>query len=128
MPEAQIKETYEYDEKELVGLSLDPRAVLPLLWAIFLDILGVINFFLSFLAIGIVTSFIVDALAILTLGWWGWKRSGQVARTKGSTKALNKFLKRFVSASAVELIPFLGDIVTSWTLYVFMELRDADKK
>jgi len=87
-----------------------------LIWAIFLDILGIITAILIFLfGVGLLFSTVLDFIGVGTVGWWAWIKIGSLPPTKKSLK--NKYLKKFGWSFLWELIPFVGALFW-WTRYV----------
>lgn len=82
---------------------------LMLLIAGFLDFAGLLLFILSFLGIGLPFSFILDIVGAATIGVW--------FLNKKKWGFMSKVIK-YGTAQLVELLPFLGDIVPSWTILV----------
>ena len=93
-----------------------------LILAVILDILGVVCFFFSFVVVGIPLSYILDAVGIVVIGLWSFFRGGKMP----ITKRFLRLLKRPTLAFIGELIPFFGDIVFCWTIFVIYEMVTSD--
>jgi hypothetical protein len=100
------------------GLT-SPEGILMLCIAIMLDCAGFIIFLLgTWFAID--DYGILDILGMVIIGGWMLMRSG----SSGAKTAVKKGLKRFIEASAVELVPFLGGASPSWVWLVYKTLKD----
>ena len=111
--------------KEREGLKiLTPlgalEAVIFLSLAIILDLIGLVFFVLSFFIVGIPASWILDVIGFAIFAPWSFFRSGKIP----VTKKLLRLSKRVLPAFGLELIPFVGDVVFSWTVYVLFELAN----
>jgi len=99
--------------------AFDPEGMFILAWAIILDLMGIITGILILVfGIGLLLSYVVDIIGILTIGVWSFFKTGELP----ITKRLMRFLKRPGLAAFGELLPIVG-ILPIWTLYVFTELR-----
>ncbi len=87
-----------------------------LVWAIFLDFLGFVLFIFDFEIIGILLSFFLDFLGIVTLGIWAWLKGRSITETP--TRFLQKISTKFGLTAVSEILPFWGDIFPSWTIFV----------
>ena len=87
-----------------------------LVWAIFLDFIGILLFIFDFAILGIILSFLVDFLGILTIGAWAWFKGRELKEVP--TRFFKKISSKFGLATASELIPFWGDIFPTWTIFV----------
>ena len=95
------------------GVSiLSPEGIVVLIWAFFLDILGVV---LNILPGGGVISALLGGI---TIGPWVWFRGG--GNLSGKAK-MKKFLKRGGTAAVLEMVS-LG-IVPGWTILVILTLK-----
>ena len=141
-----------------------PEGLIMLIIAVFLDLIGIVFFILSFFGVGIPLSFLLDILGMIIIGFWATTRTlfrGVIEKAVGDVteKVLNvgeglegikkiqggstpgsgvskKVAKtgvkfslsaiKFIIALIIELIPFLGDIVPSWTIFVIFELIQGE--
>ncbi len=95
-----------------------------LIIALILDILGVVCFFLSLVVVGIPLSYILDAVGIVVIGLWLiFFRSGKLP----ITKRIIRLFKRAGIPLLGEIIPFFGDVVFCWTIYVLYEMISQDE-
>jgi hypothetical protein len=89
-----------------------------LIIAITLDVLGLIAGLLTVIGAGISFSFIPDILGLLTIGAWSFLKSGKIKLTKN----LVRLLVKLGVTEVIEIIPLVGDISPSWTLFVISEI------
>ena len=95
-----------------------------LIIALILDVLGIVTFFLSLFVVGIPLSYILDAVGIVVIGFWLiFFRSGKLP----ITKRIIRLFKRAGLPILGELIPFFGDVVFCWTIYVLYEIISQDE-
>lgn len=87
--------------------------------AVILDLAGLVCFILSFFwGIGVVASQVLDLIGLIIFAPWSFLRSGKIP----VTRKLLRIAKRVIPGFIGESIPFFGDIVFCWTVYVFFEL------
>jgi hypothetical protein len=98
------------------GNLTGPEGILMLCVAGILDMIGFILFLLSWL--GIDDYGILDVLGMIIIGGWMFIRGGGLNKN-----IIKRGIKRFILASAVEIVPFLGGIAPSWTILVWKELK-----
>jgi len=151
-------------KKAVMAAITVPEGLIMLMIAVFLDLIGIIFFILSFFGVGVPLSFLLDILGMVTIGFWATTRSlfrGVIEKAVGNVteKVLNvggglkgaknsqessapglnaskKVAKtgvklglsaiRFIITLIVELVPFLGDISPSWTIFVIFELVQGE--
>jgi len=101
------------------GNLTSPEGILMLSVAVLLDAVGLI-IALAGTWFGIDDYGILDILGMLTIGGWMLLRGG----AGGAKEAAKKGLKRFLIASAVEVVPFLGGVAPSWTILVWKTLKN----
>jgi len=97
--------------------------VLMIIIAPILDLIGFILFILSFFGIGLFLSVILDVVGTITMGTLLFLFNKS---TSGTEKAFKSILKkigpRLGITASLEAIPFLGDILPSWTILVIIEI------
>lgn len=100
------------------GNLTSPEGILMLSVAGLLDALG----FMIFLVgtwFGIDDYGILDIFGMVVIGGWMLIGGGG----SGVKEATKKGLKRFGTATIIELVPFLGGIAPSWTILVYKTLK-----
>lgn len=100
---------------------LDITKIIMLLIAICLDFAGLILFVLSLVGIGLPFSFLLDLIGNLTIGLWLILKKGNPGPA-GATKGFAKIAQKLGISTAVELVPFVGDLAPSWFLLVASEI------
>ena len=109
---------------------ISPEGCMILFIAVILDLIGLFLFVLSFFIAGIPLSWLLDIAGMVIIGGWLLVRTGRIKKRGGKNNAeiikkiTKKTGKRFGIAFLIELVPFLGDISPSWTVLVFLELRN----
>lgn len=93
-----------------------PEGIVMLFCALCLDMIGWI-----LLMFGLDDFGVTDFLGILLVGGWSFLRLGTF-NFGGKTK---KTGKRFFLATIVELVPWLGSLSPSWTIFVASELKNS---
>jgi hypothetical protein len=115
------EETTERTEESVldfssIGAVISPEGVIMLPIAVIIDVL---DFLIGSL-------FILDIVAILTIGVWIYFHSQQLAVTKGAAARLSKWARRLRWLRPVmiilEFIPIVG-MLPLWTLLVYFELK-----
>lgn len=104
--------------KENMPSIFSPEGYLIMVWAIFLDLIGIVIFILEFVGVGIPLSWLFDVMGILTIGIWSWSKTGNMQVTKRTAR----FFKKPGLAFFGEVIPFVG-VLPFWSLYVFIDLK-----
>jgi len=97
------------------GLT-SPEGILMLIIAGAIDITGIV---LTCFAID--DCGILDITGMLMVGGWMYLRAG----ASGGMTAAKKGLKKFITASAVEIIPYVGGVSPSWTWLVYSTLKSG---
>lgn len=100
----------------LAGISgslTGPEAIAMLFCAGAIDLLGYILLFAGLDDFGI-----LDIIGMIFIGLWMFTRTGK-------KNLLSAKFKRFGFASAVEMIPYIGSLSPSWTIAVFLELKNG---
>ncbi|GAI16802.1 unnamed protein product, partial [marine sediment metagenome] len=115
--------------EEQVASFTSPEALVMLSTAIILDLIGLFVFILDFFfGIGLLFSFVPDAIGLIFIGGWMFSRTGRVTVTRKAQKTIRKtgkkLFKRLGLAFLGELIPFFGDVAFCWTLAVYFELKN----
>ena len=104
--------------EENSGNITSPEGILMLIVAGIIDGIGFIIFILgAWFAID--DYGILDILGMIIIGGWMYLKSSS------NSSAVKKGLKRFITSSVVELIPFLGGASPSWTWLVYKTLKDG---
>lgn len=118
MEDADVQVEKSPNGRENMPDIISPQGYIVLVWAVLLDLIGVLIFILEFFGIGIPISWIFDVIGILTIGIWSWRKTGDLL----VTKRVARFLKRPGLAFLGEVIPFIG-VLPFWSLYVFIDLK-----
>jgi hypothetical protein len=97
--------------------------VIPMLIvAMILDVAGIILFVLSLVGVGIPFSFILDIIGAVVIGGFLYLLNRSTAGIgKGLYPVLRRLMPRLGLSFLVESIPFVGDIMPSWTILVAIE-------
>jgi len=112
----------EVDPRKNMPSRCSPEGFLWLLWAFILDLMGVFSALLiAVLGIGLILSFVVDALGMGTIGFYMYRKTKHMP----TSKRVRRLAKRFGFTSAIELMPILGDVVFSWTVYLYIEFKEC---
>lgn len=117
------QETPEEEPEESAGSGggfLSPVAFVMLAMAGMIDIIGFLLLFLGLDDFGI-----LDFLGLLLIGPLMFIHSGTITGTKGAQNIKNKILKRLGLCFLVEAIPIVGALSPSWTITVFMNLKNS---
>lgn len=101
------------------GNLTSPEGILMLCIAALLDAIGMV-IALAGTWFGIDDYGVLDILGMLIIGGWMLVRGG----SSGAKEAAKKGLKRFITASAVEVVPFLGGVAPSWIILVYRTLKN----
>lgn len=134
----------EEETKETTSF-FSPEAVVMFSIAIILDIIGLVCFILIFVGIGVPLSFLPDIIGMIIIGGWTLFRSQSVKpQPKMAGKKAAQAKKRAIEIEKrlaksgkwvkrlrwlrplliiCEFIPVIGDIMFSWTLLVYFELK-----
>jgi len=91
-----------------------PEAILMFLFAGLLDGIGYL-----LLIIGLDDFWITDIIGAIIIGLWMLSRGSSPLKLKKSSR-----LKRWGISTLVEAVPYLGDIMPSWILVVYFELKN----
>lgn len=103
--------------KETTGLT-SPEGIMMMLIAIALDAPSII-----LLVFGLDDFFILDIVAVITIGLWFFLRSFSVEATDEMTKLGRRIRTlRFFLSLFGELIPYIGALPL-WTLFTYLELK-----
>jgi hypothetical protein len=97
--------------------------IIPMLMtAIVLDVAGFILFVLSWFGMGLLFSSILDIIGAVVIGGFLYLLNRSKAGVeKGLYPVLRLILPRLGLTVLVESIPFVGDIMPSWTILVVIE-------
>lgn len=98
---------------------LSPAGVLMFLTAGIIDLIGLI-----ILLFGLDDFAILDVIGLVFIGGLMFISSGSMTETKGSKNIKNKILKRLGLSFLVEIVPVLGSLSPSWTIAVFLHLKN----
>lgn len=100
-----------------------PESIFWLFWAFTLDMMGLLCaiLILAFGA-GVVLSFVVDFMAMVTIVPYMYFKTKQLP----AGKRFSRLAKRSGAVSFVELFPVAGDLIPSWTIYLFFEFRKGE--
>ena len=116
---AQNQAEEETAEAERIGSIFSPEGVMMLSMAVIID---VIDFCIASL-------FLMDIIAILTIGAWTYFHSQRVSATRGAVTRLGKAVQGAKKAKwlrpllvVIEFIPIVG-MLPCWTLIVYYELK-----
>jgi len=99
---------------EIFSNFATPEAILMFLFAGLLDAVG---YFL--LLFGFDDFWITDIIGAIIIGLWMLSRGSSPLKLKKSSR-----LKRWGISTLVEAVPYLGDIMPSWILVVYFELKN----
>ncbi|MBL7150848.1 hypothetical protein ISS86_02875 [Candidatus Microgenomates bacterium] len=115
-------EEEEKEEKNSPSI-LSPIGVIMLIFAILLDLAGLI-----ILCFGLDDLGILDVLGLIFVGGLMFMSARDMTVTKGAKKALKKVggkvLKRVGLSFLGELIPYFGGIAPCWTIAVILHFRN----
>lgn len=122
--ESKVEENSAKDEENFKvrsSVSLTgPEAVAMFMIAFILDAIGWI--LLLFL---LDDFFILDIIGFIIIGGWLFFRTGNIPTTLKNRKGIGKKLsKRLGLATIIEMIPWVGDLIPSWTIAVYYELKN----
>jgi len=102
---------------------LSPIGIIMLIFAILLDLAGLILLCFALDDLGI-----LDVLGLIFIGGLMFMSSGDVTATKGAEKVLKKtggkVLKRVGLSFVGELIPYFGGVAPCWTLAVYFHFKN----
>ncbi len=76
---------------------------------------------------GLILNRLVAILTALIIYTWYIIRLKQLPKKKSTNRLLRKFLQRSLLSFLIELIPLLGTIITTWTIFVYLTWRDLKK-
>lgn len=93
---------------------VSPEGVVMLFCSLLLDMIGWILLLFGLDDIGV-----TDFMGILLIGGWALLRFGTIS-FGGKAKSTGK---RFIITTIIELIPWLGSLSPTWTIFVISELR-----
>ena len=110
------KEQAEIAKMQSAGALFSPEAVIMLPLAAIIDI---IDFLIG-------SFWVLDIIAILTIGVWIYFRSQQITATRGAAARLTKMARRLrwlrPLMIILEFIPIVG-MLPLWVLVVYFELK-----
>jgi len=116
---AQDQAAEETAETERMGSLFSPEGIMMLSLA---GIIDLIDFCIASL-------FLMDIIAILTIGFWTYLHSQRISATRGAATRLGKAAQGAKKAKwlrpllvVVEFIPIVG-MLPCWTLIVYYELK-----
>ncbi len=131
-PEQEPQEESQEAQETSNGLGslVSPEGMVMLALAIFFDLMGILLFFLSLFGIGIIISWLCDALALLMIGGWMFfklatKSAPGLGQSQKGKITNRRVLKRLGIAGVIEMIPFVGDIWPSWIIAVYKTLKET---
>ena len=96
------------------------------------DLLGVFCAILALLGVGLIFGRVVSICGFIVIGSWQFVRSGTfVTKNRKSSgkmgeatkKVLRNFLKKHWKKLGLEALPFVGDVMFSFTFIVYSELN-----
>jgi hypothetical protein len=117
--ENSAKEEEGFKVRSMVSLT-GPEAVAMFMIAFTLDAIGwlLLLFLLD-------DFFILDIIGFILIGGWLFFRTGNIPTTLKNRKGIGKKLsKRLGLSTIIEMIPWIGDLVPSWTIAVYYELKN----
>jgi len=116
--EVDAEESEEGQAESKGGNFTSPEGILMLSIAAVLDGIGLMLFIVG-TWVAIDDYGMLDIFGMVVIGGWMFARSGVNAT------AVKKGIRRFVTSSAIELVPFLGGASPSWVWLVYKTLKDG---
>lgn len=118
-----FEQTPQEEPKETAGGGsgfLSPVGFVMLVVAGMVDLLGFLILFLGLDDFGI-----LDFLGLLLIWPLMFIQTGTVTGTKGTQELKKKILKRLGFSFLIEATPIIGSLSPSWTITVFMHLKNS---